>query len=229
MWYSAKQKIRVRHRITRMASNLLCEKGLDGVHVVGSMKLAGLTHGGFYAHFESRQALILNALALAMDRTASRWRKLVKQEAAPNRFNAIVDAYLGPEHRSNLARGCPLPALGHGIAHSGTEARRTFARDLLKMVDLLAAQISAVPADEARQLATSAIATMVGSLVLARSVDEEGFSNDILEAGRRVLRRTVSSRDGATCRLRDAQIAGQDLRSEGGPPVEILKDKNSPE
>jgi TetR/AcrR family transcriptional repressor of nem operon len=194
MRYSEKHRVRIGHQIVRLASNVLCEKGLDGVHVVGSMKLAGLTHGGFYAHFESRQVLVLKALSLAMDRTVSRWRKLAKQESAPNGFNAIVDAYLGPQHRANLARGCPLPALGHGIAHSGTQARRTFASDLLKMVDVLAAEISDVPPERARQLSTSAIATMVGSLVLARSVDEENLSNDILEAGRLAVRRTVSGR-----------------------------------
>jgi TetR/AcrR family transcriptional regulator, transcriptional repressor for nem operon len=178
-----------------MASNVLCEKGFDGVHVASSMKLVGLTHGGFYAHFESRQALVLKALSLAMDRTVSGWRKLAKQESAPNRFNAIVDAYLAPRHRDNSAQGCPLPALGHGIAHSGTHARRRFARDLLKMVDVLAAEISDAPPDRARQLSTSAIATMIGSMVLARSVDEKDISNDILEAGRLALRRTVSDRD----------------------------------
>ena len=104
-----------------------------------------------------------------------------------------------------------------------------FARDLATVVDLLAAQISDVPPNRARQLATSAIATMVGSLVLARSVDEEVFSNDILKAGRSVLRRTVSSRDGTTCLLRDAQIVGQNLCSEIGPPAEIPKDQDSPE
>jgi TetR/AcrR family transcriptional regulator, transcriptional repressor for nem operon len=175
-----------------MASNLLCKKGPDAVHVDYTMKRAGLTHGGFYTHFESRDALVLDALARAMDRTTSRWQKLAKQGPAPNRFNAIVDAYLAPEHRDNLARGCPLPALGHGIVHSGAKARRTFATDLLKMVDLLAAQISHLPPDRARQLATSAIATMVGSLVLARSVDGEDLSDDILEAGRRFLRVVVS-------------------------------------
>jgi TetR/AcrR family transcriptional regulator, transcriptional repressor for nem operon len=88
MWYSARQKIRVRHRITRMASNLLCEEGPDGVQVVGSMKLAGLTHGGFYVHFESRQALIVNSLAFALGRTTSRWRKLAKREPTSARWRA---------------------------------------------------------------------------------------------------------------------------------------------
>ena len=208
--------MRVQHRIARMASNVLCEKGLDGVHVAGSMKLAGLTHGGFYAHFESRQALVLKALSFAMDRTVSRWQKLTQQESAPNRFNAIVDAYLTPQHRDGFAQGCPLPALGHGVANSEAQTRRTFARDLLKMIDVLAAQISDVPPDRARQLSTSAIATMVGSLVLARSVDEENLSDDILEAGRVMLRTKVADRNLQGRRLRDAQAPEQNLSSEIG-------------
>ena len=113
-----------RKRIVENASYGLRQNGADGLSVVDLMKLADLTHGSFYAYFESRDALVVEALALAMDRTVAHWLDLTQGMPAEKGFDAVVEAYLSPRHRNNPARGCALPALAADIGRSGPEARR---------------------------------------------------------------------------------------------------------
>src|SRR5947209_10942314 len=152
------------------------------------MKLAGLTNGGFYSHFASRDALVEEAFATAMDRTASRWNKLAKGIPVETRFDAIVAGYLSSRHRDDQAHGCALPALAADIGRSTKKARSTFEKKLQAMIEMVAYQLPNKSPDAARQIATSAIATMMGSIVLARAVGNDRFSGDILQAGRTAIR-----------------------------------------
>jgi len=178
-----------RNRIVEEASYGLRQHGADGMSVVDLMRLAGLTHGGFYAHFESREALVVEAFALAMDRTIVHWSDRVKGMPPEQRFEAVVKGYLSSFHRDNRARGCALPALGGDIARSSPKARRTFGRKFGEMIDMIARLLPDMPPEEARQTATSALATMMGAIVLARAVGDKGMSDDILAAGQQALRR----------------------------------------
>src|ERR1700709_1072935 len=101
MRYSREHKLETHARIVKKASVQLREKGAHGVGVADLMKDAGLTHGGFYAHFDSREALVIEAFAHAMDRSTERWRQLAGQMAPGDRLATIVDAYLSPQHRDN--------------------------------------------------------------------------------------------------------------------------------
>ena len=181
-----------RTRIVENASYGLRQNGVDGLSVADLMKLAGLTHGGFYAHFKSRDALVVEALALAMDRTVVHWLDLTQGLPAEKGFDAVVEAYLSPRHRNNPARGCALPALAADIGRSGPEARRAFAGRLEKMIDILAGLIPKRSSD-ARQAAAGAIATMVGSIVLARAAGDKRLSDALLEAGRQAVRNQTGS------------------------------------
>ena len=107
-----------RSRIVEEASYGLRQTGVDGMSVADLMKRVGLTHGGFYSHFESREALVIEAFASAMDRAVLHWVKLVNEPPAEERFDAFIGAYLRPAHRDDRARGCVLPALGTDIARS---------------------------------------------------------------------------------------------------------------
>jgi AcrR family transcriptional regulator len=135
MRYTKEHKVRTRGRIVERASLALREEGADGVSVAALMDLAGLTHGGFYAHFESREALVVEAVLMAMDQTMSRWLQLIETTPVADRFNAIVDTYINAQDRDNRGRGCPLPALGADIARSSEKARRAFAQKLQEMID----------------------------------------------------------------------------------------------
>jgi TetR/AcrR family transcriptional repressor of nem operon len=189
MRYLKEHKVRTRKRIVERASCGLRQKGANGLSVAALMKLAGLTHGGFYSHFSSREALVEEAFATAMERTASRWTQLAREIPVEKRFDAIVTAYLSARHRDDQAHGCALPALAADIGRSTKKARCTFANKLEAMIEVVASQLPNKPPDAARQIATSAIATMMGSIVLARAVGRNRLSDEILQAGRKVITR----------------------------------------
>jgi TetR/AcrR family transcriptional repressor of nem operon len=112
-----------RRRIVENASYGLRENGADSLSVVDLMKLVDLTHGSFYAYFKSRDALVVEALAFAMDRTVDHWMDLTEGLPAGKGFDAVVESYLSSRHRNNPARGCALPALAADIGRSGPEDR----------------------------------------------------------------------------------------------------------
>lgn len=182
-----------RRRIVEKASYGLRQNGADGLSVVDLMKLADLTHGSFYSYFKSRDALVVEALDLAMDRTVAHWLDLTEGLPAGNAFDAIVKSYLSPRHRNNPARGCALPALAADIGRSRPEARRTLAGGLEKMIDIIAGSLPKRLPSDARQAAAGAIATMVGSIVLARAAGSKRLSDTLLEAGRQALRNQAAS------------------------------------
>ena len=194
MRYVKGHGLQTRSRIVENASYGLRQNGADGVSVADLMRLAGLTHGGFYSHFDSREALVIEAFAQAMDRTVADWLKIMKGMPAEERFDAVVKAYLSPRHRDNRARGCVLPALGADIARSGQKAGRMFAGKFEQMIGMVARLFPEKSPKEARQVATSALATMMGSIVLARAAGEKTLSDDILEAGRQALRSHSAAR-----------------------------------
>jgi len=188
MRYVKGHGLQTRNRIVENASRALRQSGTEGMSVADLMKLAGLTHGGFYSHFESREALVIDAFTLAMDRTVAQWKSLTKAMPIGQRLEVFVDAYLSPKHRDDRARGCVLPALGTDIARSSKKAQRIFARKFDEMIAVVAGFFPGKPPQQARELATAALATMMGSIALARAVGDDRLSVEILGAGRRALR-----------------------------------------
>jgi TetR/AcrR family transcriptional repressor of nem operon len=187
MRYSREHKLETHARIVKKASVRLREKGAHGIGVADLMKDAGLTHGGFYAHFDSREALVIEAFTHAMDRSTERWRKLTEQTPPEKRLAMIVNSYLTPLHRDDPGHGCAVPALGAEIARESPKTRRVFAGRLEQMIDMIAAQIPGVPRKAARKQAMSALATMMGTLVMSRIAGSGDFSDEILGAGREAL------------------------------------------
>jgi TetR/AcrR family transcriptional regulator, transcriptional repressor for nem operon len=187
MRYSREHKLETHARIVKRAAVRLREKGAHGIGVADLMKDAGLTHGGFYAHFDSREALVIEAFSHAMDRSTERWRKLAEQTPPDQRMAAIVDAYLTPAHRDDPGHGCAIPTLGAEIARESPRTRKAFAAKLEEMIDALAAQIPDLPRKIARKQATAMIATMMGTLVMARVAGNGAFSEEILGSGREAV------------------------------------------
>jgi TetR/AcrR family transcriptional repressor of nem operon len=184
MRYSKEHKLETHARIVRKASVRLREKGAHGVGVADLMKEAGLTHGGFYAHFDSREALVIEAFGYAMDRSTERWRRLAEQTPPEKRLATIVNSYLTPAHRDDPGHGCAVPTLGAEIARESLRTRKAFAGRLEQMVEMLADQIPDVSRKAARKQAMASLATMMGTLVLARVAGTGEFSDEILSAGR---------------------------------------------
>jgi TetR/AcrR family transcriptional regulator, transcriptional repressor for nem operon len=199
MRYSRDHKLETHARIVKRASVRLREKGAHGIGVADLMKDAGLTHGGFYAHFDSREALVIEAFAHAMDRSSERWRKLAEQTPPDQRMAAIVESYLTPAHRDDPGHGCAIPTLAAEIARESSKTRKAFAAKLEQMIDTLAAQIPDISLKAARKQATAVIATMIGTLVMARVAGNGDVSEEILNAGREaVLSRAAPARRVAT-------------------------------
>jgi TetR/AcrR family transcriptional repressor of nem operon len=187
MRYSKEHKQETHARIVKKASVRLREKGAHGIGVADLMKEAGLTHGGFYAHFDSRDALVIEAFAYAMDRSTERWRKIAEQTAPDKRLATIVETYLTPLHRDDPGHGCAVPTLGAEIARESAKTRKAFAAKLEQMIDMMAEQVLDVPRKTARKQAVAALATMMGTLVLSRIAGSGEFSDEILAAGREAV------------------------------------------
>jgi TetR/AcrR family transcriptional repressor of nem operon len=186
MRYSREHKLETHARIVKKASVRLREKGAHGIGVADLMKEAGLTHGGFYAHFDSREALVMEAFGYAMDRGTERWRKIAEQTPPDRRLATIVESYLTPVHRDDPGHGCAVPTLGAEIARESPKTRRAFAAKLEQMIDMIAEQIPDVPRKAARKKAMATLATMIGTLVVSRIAGNGEFSDEILAAGRDV-------------------------------------------
>lgn len=184
MRYSKQHKLETHARIVRKASARLREKGARGVGVAGLMKDAGLTHGGFYAHFKSRDALLIEALAYAMDRSTDHWRHLAEQVSSEGRLAAIVGHYLSSHHRDNPGGGCALATLGAEVARENLKTRKAFAAKLEQMIDQLAGHGPDLTTAAARSHAMAALATLLGTILMARIAGSGALSEDILKAGR---------------------------------------------
>jgi TetR/AcrR family transcriptional repressor of nem operon len=184
MRYSREHKQETHARIVRKASVRLREKGAHGIGVADLMKEAGLTHGGFYAHFDSREALVIEAFNYAMNRSTERWRKMAEETPPEKRFATIVESYLTALHRDDPGHGCAVPTLGPEIARESAKTRKAFAAKLDEMIEMMADQVPELPRKVARQQAIAALSTMAGALVLSRVAGTGEFSEEILSAGR---------------------------------------------
>ena len=198
MRYSKEHKLETHARIVKKASVRLREKGAHGIGVADLMKDAGLTHGGFYAHFASREALLIEAFTHALDRGTEHWRKLAERTPPDKRLATIVDSYLTTLHRDDPGHGCAIPTLGAEIARESPKARKAFAARLEQMIEMLADQIPELPRKAARKQAMAAIATMMGTVVMSRIAGTGDFSDEILGAGRdAVLGRAAAAKRSA--------------------------------
>jgi TetR/AcrR family transcriptional regulator, transcriptional repressor for nem operon len=185
MRYPDTRKEETRARIVEGAAAQLRAAGVNGIGVADLMRSVGLTHGGFYAHFESKEALVAEALDAALDQTMGYLRAAA--EAAPKNAarQAIAESYLSAKHRDQPDKGCGIAALGADIARLSPATRAVFDQKLEQMIALIA-EHSGARAD-ARRKAIGMIATMVGALVMARAVKSRPLSEEILEAARETV------------------------------------------
>ncbi|WP_374583799.1 TetR/AcrR family transcriptional regulator [Pseudoduganella sp.] len=180
MRVSREQAAQNRERIVETASRLFREKGYDGIGVADLMKSAGLTHGGFYGHFASKEDLLAEAFGKAMEGSAETWRKLLAN--APANPRAVLgQMYLTAKHRDNPGKGCALAALGPDVARVGPEVRQAMNDSLQAQLAALAQALPGTP-EQQRRDAIATYATLIGGLVLARSVADRKQSDEILAA-----------------------------------------------
>ncbi len=173
-----------RQNVIETSSRLFREKGFDGVGVSTLMQAAGLTHGGFYKQFKSKDDLIAQATQVALDQTRERLSALNDEDGRAS-FETVARAYLSEWHRDAIGEGCALAALGPDVARHGPELRRVMQRGVEEYLALLEATTAADSPEAARDRAVVTLATMVGALVLSRAVENAALSSEILAAATR--------------------------------------------
>jgi TetR/AcrR family transcriptional regulator, transcriptional repressor for nem operon len=170
-----------RERILEVATRLFRERGIDGIGVADLMKSAGLTHGGFYGHFKSKEDLIAQACGRAVANTRDNWIKVISQSPA-DPLESLTNHYLNARHRDNTGRGCPIAALGAEVARQGPDVRHAVTEELRPFIEYLSGIVQGNSAGVRREKALALYASLVGALVVARAVDDPALSNEVLHA-----------------------------------------------
>jgi len=169
-------------RILSVAARAIRRSGYDGTGVADIMKEAGLTHGAFYSHFASREAMLAEAAGKACAESGAGAAAVAASAPPGATLKAMLAAYLSREHVEQLEAGCPLAALGSETSRQSTEVRRITTRHIKATIDLLARQSPEWGQQVAHDRALVTLSLMVGALILARAVDEPGLSNSLREA-----------------------------------------------
>jgi AcrR family transcriptional regulator len=172
----ASRKEATHERIVEVAARAIRRSGYSGTGVADIMKEAGLTHGGFYAHFESRDAL----LAEAGDRAGAESVALAAQVAAAappgQALRAMMQAYLSPQHIAAIETGCPVSALGSEMPRQAPEVRRVATIHIKEMIDLFARQLPDWGQPQAHEKAMAMVCGLIGTTMIARAVDDPKLS-----------------------------------------------------
>lgn len=188
MRVSREQAAENRKRVVETAGRLFRERGFDGIGVADLMKAAGLTHGGFYGQFASKDALAAEAVGEALKASAQRWRKRAADHPDDPRAG-IVDYYLSDTHRDASATGCPIAALGGDTARQTEDVRHAYGNGLDALIDILAKTMPEETPEARRQSAIVALSAMAGAITMARAVGDPALSDEILGAARAAFAR----------------------------------------
>ena len=172
MRYAKGHKEATRRQIAKVASERFRRDGVEAVGVASLMADAGLTHGGFYSHFDSKEALVRAATAEALQRG----RAQLARAGAEQGIEGIVRAYLRPTHRDAPARGCVFASLAPDIARASSATRAALTQEFEAHIDLIASYLP--KADRGRSMAMFSL--MMGALQLSRMVSDEALSDDVL-------------------------------------------------
>src|SRR6202040_808836 len=177
MRVSREQAAENRKRIVATAARMFRDKGFDGVGVDAIMKGAGLTHGGFYGHFRSKDDLAAEAVTRALERSTERQSRFTD-------LNDLVCDYLSERHRTDRANGCAIAALSAEMVRHGEGMRRGVTAHMRAQLDRLSHLLTGGTAASRRKRAIATLAGMIGALMLARAVEDPALSDEILAAAR---------------------------------------------
>lgn len=180
MGHSKIAKAESHERIVKVAAEVFRERGIDGIGVADLMQCAGLTQGGFYRHFGSRDDLVAEAVERALQDGSAVADAIAADPRAT--IGTIVDAYLSLAHRDNVASGCAITALANDVARSNERTRAAYTTQVAHYVDLIRRLIEHVPQKKRRPAAMAAFATLVGAVSMARAVNDDALSREILKS-----------------------------------------------
>ena len=186
MGHSQEDKARSHERIVKRAAARFRESGIDGIGVADLMKEAGLSHGGFYRHFPSRDELVAEAVERALADGGQRMADIGRPDR-PLTLGMLIDAYLSPAHRDHLAASCAVATMAADVARGGNRARTAYSKQVEVYLSLLTDLVSGSNKKTKRARAITALAALIGAVLMARAVKEEKLSREILASAAQEL------------------------------------------
>lgn len=190
MGHSQANKTDSHKRIVEVAATRFREAGVDGVGVADLMKDAGLTHGGFYRHFASRDELVAEAIERALADGGAAVSAIANRKHAA--LPALIDAYLSVAHRDGLATSCAVTTLAGDVARCSQRARSAYSRQVAIYLELLTRLITRGTRKSRRAKAVAALSVLVGAVSMARAVNDEKLSREILASAGRELKAALT-------------------------------------
>jgi TetR/AcrR family transcriptional regulator, transcriptional repressor for nem operon len=184
---SKQEAAATRQRIVKAAAAAFRKNGIAGTGLSDLMAAAGLTHGGFYRHFDSKDQIVAEACTAAVDSLVEQLAAAASGKSPQRGLKTIVEKYLSAAHRDEPASGCPLAALGSEMARGDERTRAAATQALLKLVGVIASQFANTRPDVARRRALVAAATMIGALTMSRIVTDSELSASILREAEKQL------------------------------------------
>ncbi|MFL4909569.1 TetR/AcrR family transcriptional regulator [Streptomyces sp. MMS24-I2-30] len=181
MGHSQAEKAATRERVLQIASRKIRSEDIARLGVANLMNEAGLTHGGFYKHFDSRDDLVTQAAAAALAEGTAKMGRSAQENARDPRAG-LIDAYLAKRHRDDPATGCALVTLGAVTGRDDRHLKDAYEKQVRTYLDLIAGLDG--NSEDARAEAILTLSALVGALLMARAVADEGFSNELLETVR---------------------------------------------
>lgn len=169
-------------RIVDAGARAIRREGYDAVSIARVMKEASLTHGGFYAHFDSKEAMLVALTDRAGADSVAAFSRIAAAAPPEHALPALLRAYLAPAHIAQPDTGCPIAALGSEMRRQAPIVRRAATRCIKEMIDLVARQSDDWGQPQAHQRALTTLTTLVGAVVLARAIDEPALSEQVLQA-----------------------------------------------
>ena len=192
MRYGDTHKAETRQKVVRAAAAAVRAKGPDGIGVAAIMAQAGLTHGGFYAHFRSKEALVAAAVGEAFSQSRRHFARMTEGMDPRRALTTFIDAYVCAEHRANPQRGCPISTLAGDLPRQGAAVRAAFDAGVEDVIASIAARLSQSDPAARRNLASSLLAEMAGAVTLSRAVSDEALAEQLLEASRARIKARAS-------------------------------------
>jgi TetR/AcrR family transcriptional regulator, transcriptional repressor for nem operon len=196
MRYASEHKQMTRDKVLEAATGAIRRDGIANIGVASIMKEVGLTHGGFYAHFSSRDALVAAAIEAMIQEAHGRFLGYTDGKSPADALGAYVDYYLSPAHRDLLISSCPLPVLSADMPRLQPISRRRFTGAIEGLAGLLRPLLAALGHKDPISLSQSVVSEAVGAVALARAIGASPQSDAILDASRTAIKRRIGLTSG---------------------------------
>jgi TetR/AcrR family transcriptional repressor of nem operon len=186
--YSETHKAETHARLVKLAGRVLREKGPEKLAVAELMEAAGLTHGGFYAHFRSKDALLAEVLESVFEESVQKFHRVAEGLPSRQALVRFVDSYVSPAHRGRYASGCPVVALNSDLPRQSRQVRAAFDAGVRTLVRTLAHSLEVAGVAGGEELAASVLSMMAGAVALSRTISDKRLSDELLAAARESIK-----------------------------------------